>query len=161
GFARLVCLSLLIIFAAVRIWDPPPVQELRVRTFDMFQLIDPRAKAARPVTIIDIDDKSLSKLGQWPWSRTVMADMIINLGNLGAVAIGLDVVFAEPDRLNPDIVASQMRYLDELTRNKLRELPTNDQIFAEAIKRSRVVLGETGLPAVSSALDKTLPFTGV
>src|SRR5262245_19126182 len=117
GFARLVCLSLLIIFAAVRIWDPPPVQGLRVRTFDMFQLIDPRAKAARPVTIIDVDDKSLSKLGQWPWSRTVMADMIINLSNLGAVAIGLDVVFAEPDRLNPDIVASQMRYLDELTRN--------------------------------------------
>jgi adenylate cyclase len=161
GFARMVCLALLIGFAALRVWDPPPVQELRVRTFDMFQLIDPRNKAARPVTIVDIDDKSLAKLGQWPWPRTAIADMISHLTNFGAVAIGFDVVFSEADRLNPDIVARQMRYLDEATRARLSELPTNDQILAEAIGRSRVVLGETGLPDVLSELDKSLPFTGV
>jgi adenylate cyclase len=161
GFARVVCLALLIGFAVLRVWDPPPVQELRVRTFDMFQLIDPRAKAAQPVTIVDIDDKSLTKLGQWPWPRTAIADIISNLTNLGAVAIGFDVVFSEADRLNPDIVARQMRYLDEATRARLSELPTNDQILADAIGRSRVVLGETGLPHVLSELDKSLPFTGV
>ncbi|KJC43212.1 adenylate/guanylate cyclase domain-containing protein [Bradyrhizobium sp. LTSP857] len=162
GFARMLCLGLLIVFAGLRVWDPPPVQELRLRTFDMFQLIDPRdKKGVRPVTIVDIDDKSLAKFGQWPWSRTRIADMIINLTNNGAVAIGFDVVFSEADRLNPDLVANQMRYLDDATRTKLRELPSNDQILSEAIKRSRVVLGETGLPEVGSELDKTLPFTGV
>ncbi|MGY4431527.1 adenylate cyclase [Bradyrhizobium sp. F1.13.1] len=161
GFARLMCLALLVVFAGARLWDPPPIQELRLRTFDMFQLIDPRHKAARPVTIVDIDDKSLAKLGQWPWPRTRIADMIQNLTSNGAVAIGFDVVFSEADRLNPDLVASHMRYLDDATRAKLRELPSNDQILAEAIKRSRVVLGETGLPAVLSELDKSLPFTGV
>jgi adenylate cyclase len=161
GFARLLCLGLLVVFAALRVWDPPPVQELRLRTFDIFQLIDPRHKTARPVTIVDIDDKSLGKFGQWPWSRTRIADMIINLTNNGAVAIGFDVVFSEADRLNPDLVASQMRYLDDVTRTRLRELPSNDQILADAIKRSRIVLGETGLPEVEPQLDKTLPFTGV
>ena len=161
GLARLMCLALLVLFAGARLWDPPPIQELRLRTFDMFQLIDPRQKAARPVVIVDIDDKSLAKLGQWPWPRTRIADLIQNLTNSGAVAIGFDVVFSEPDRLNPDLVAGQMRYLDDATRAKLRELPTNDQILADAIKRSRVVLGETGLPAVLSELDKSLPFTGV
>src|SRR3954452_1574604 len=161
GFARLMCLALLVVFAGARLWDPPPIQELRLRTFDMFQLIDPRHKTVRPVTIVDIDDKSLAKLGQWPWPRTRIADLIQNLTNNGAVAIGFDVVFSEADRLNPDLVASQMRYLDDATRAKLRELPSNDQILAEAIKRSRVVLGETGLPAVLSELDKSLPFTGV
>lgn len=162
GFARMVCLGLLVVFAGLRLWDPPPVQELRLRTFDMFQLIDPRdKKGVRPVTIVDIDDRSLAKFGQWPWSRTRIADMIINLTNNGAVAIGFDVVFSEADRLNPDLVANQMRYLDDATRMKLRELPSNDQILSEAIKRSRVVLGETGQPAVGSELDKTLPFTGV
>lgn len=162
GFARMVCLGLLVVFAGLRVWDPPPVQELRLRTFDMFQLIDPRdKKGVRPVTIVDIDDRSLAKFGQWPWSRTRIADMIINLTNNGAVAIGFDVVFSEADRLNPDLVANQMRYLDDATRMKLRELPSNDQILSEAIKRSRVVLGETGQPAVGSELDKTLPFTGV
>ncbi|RTE90271.1 adenylate/guanylate cyclase domain-containing protein [Bradyrhizobium sp. LVM 105] len=161
GFARLMCLALLVLFAGARLWDPPPIQELRLRTFDMFQLIDPRHKAARPVVIVDIDDKSLAKLGQWPWPRTRIADLIQNLTSSGAVAIGFDVVFSEPDRLNPDLVAGQMRYLDDATRAKLRELPTNDQILADAIKRSRVVLGETGLPEVLSELDKSLPFTGV
>lgn len=162
GFARMLCLGLLVVFAGLRVWDPPPVQELRLRTFDMFQLIDPRdKKGLRPVTIIDIDDKSLAKFGQWPWPRTRIADMIVNLTNNGAVAIGFDVVFSEPDRLNPDLVASQMRYLDDTTRTRLRELPSNDQILSDAIKRSRVVLGETGQPAVGSKLDKSLPFTGV
>ncbi|HEV2153105.1 adenylate/guanylate cyclase domain-containing protein [Bradyrhizobium sp.] len=161
GFARLMCLALLVIFAGIRLWDPPPVQELRLRTFDMFQLIDPRHKAVRPVTIVDIDDKSLAKLGQWPWPRTRIADLIQNLTSNGAVVIGFDVVFSEADRLNPDLVASQMRYLDDATRAKLRELPTNDQILAEAIKRSHVVLGETGQRAISSEIDKSLPFTGV
>lgn len=162
GFARMVCLGLLVVFAGLRLWDPPPVQELRLRTFDMFQLIDPRdKKGVRPVTIVDIDDRSLAKFGQWPWSRTRIADMIINLTSKGAVAIGFDVVFSEADRLNPDLVANQMRYLDDATRAKLRELPSNDQILSEAIKHSRVVLGETGQPEIGSELDKTLPFTGV
>lgn len=162
GLARLLCLALLVVFAGLRVWDPPPVQELRLRTFDMFQLIDPRdKKGVRPVTIVDIDDRSLAKFGQWPWSRTRIADMIINLTNNGAVAIGFDVVFSEADRLNPDLVANQMRYLDDATRMKLRELPSNDQILSEAIKRSLVVLGETGQPVVGAELDKTLPFTGV
>ncbi|MET4066044.1 adenylate cyclase [Bradyrhizobium sp. S3.2.6] len=161
GFARLVCLALLIVFAGLRVWDPPPVQELRLRTFDLFQLVDPRHKTVRPVTIVDIDDKSLARFGQWPWSRTRIADMIVNLTSNGAVVIGFDVVFSEADRLNPDLVANQMRYLDDATRTKLRELPSNDQILSEAIKRSRVVLGETGQQKVTSEVDKTLPFTGV
>ena len=55
--------------------------------------------------------------------------MIINLSQLGAVVIAFDIVFAEPDRLNPDAVADSMRYLDEVTRTRLRALPSNDQIL--------------------------------
>src|SRR5882672_9856855 len=86
GYARLVCLALLIGLAALRIADPAPVEELRVRTFDTFQRIDPRVKTARPVSIVDIDEKSLAKLGQWPWPRTRIADLVTNLTKLGAAA---------------------------------------------------------------------------
>jgi adenylate cyclase len=58
GYARLVCVLLLIGFAAARIWDPAPIEELRVRTFDTFQLIEPRVKTMRPVTIVDIDERA-------------------------------------------------------------------------------------------------------
>ena len=162
GYARLACLVLLFGFAALRIWDPHPIQEMRVRTWDNFQLVQPRVKTIRPVTIVDIDEKSLAdpRLGQWPWPRTRIADMVANLTRLGAVVIAFDAVFSEPDRLNPDIAADTFRGLDEVTREKLRALPSNDQIFAEAIRKSRVVLGESGGPNVHT-LDKDLPVTGL
>ena len=161
GYARLACLALLIGIAALRILDPAPIQELRVRTFDSFQRIEPRIKTARPVTIVDIDEKSLAKLGQWPWPRTRIADIVTNLTKLGAVVIAFDIIFAEPDRLNPDNAADTFRSLDDETKTKLRALPSNDQLFADAMRRSRVVVGESGLPSVVSDLDKTLPVTGM
>src|ERR1700681_1381817 len=161
GYARLVCLALLIGLAALRIADPAPIEELRVRTFDTLQRIDPRVKTAKPVAIVDIDEKSLAKLGQWPWPRTRIADLVANLTKLGAVVIASDLVFAEPDRLNPDVAADTIRNLDDDTRAKLRALPSNDRIFADAMRRSRVVLGESGLPHVISEYDNTLPVTGL
>ena len=161
GYARLICVALLIGFAALRIADPPPIEELRVRTFDTFQLIDPRVKTARPVRIVNIDEKSLAKFGQWPWPRTRVADLVTNLTKLGAVAIGFDIMFAEPDRLNPAMAADTFRNLDEETRIKLRALPSNDDVLADAIRQSHVVLGETGLPYVLAELDKELPVTGL
>ena len=156
-----MCLALLIGLAALRIADPAPVEELRVRTFDTFQRIDPRVKTARPVTIVDIDEASLAKLGQFPWPRTRIADLITGLTKLGAVVIAFDIVFSEPDRLNPDVAADTFRDLDEETRSRLRALPSNDQILADAMRRSRVVLGESGLPQVQSEFDKSLPLTGL
>jgi len=163
GYARLMCLVLLIGFAALRIADPAPIEELRLRTFDNFQLIEPRVKTMRPVTIVDIDEKSLSdpKLGQWPWPRTRLAEIITNLTRLGAVVIAFDVVFAESDRLNPDIAVETFSGLDEATRDKLRALPSNDQVLADALRASRVVLGEAAGPDVHASLDKALPVTGL
>jgi len=159
GFARVFCLLLLVGLAALRVADPRPIEELRVRTFDTFQVIDPRKKIARPVRIVDLDEKSLAKYGQWPWPRTRVADMVNELTKLGAVAIGFDIMFFEPDRMSPGAIASTLRDLDDVTRDKLRELPSNDQVLAEAIQKNRVVLGETGLPARVPDLDKTLPVT--
>src|SRR6187401_1646969 len=126
GYDRLLCLALLIGVAALRAADPAPVEEIRVRTFDFFQRIDPRQKAAvKPVTIVDIDDKSLEKFGQWPWPRTRIADLVTELTRLGAVVIAFDAVFSEPDRLNPAFAADTFRNLDPETRAKLRALPSN------------------------------------
>jgi adenylate cyclase len=161
GYARLLCVGLLIGLAALRVADPAPIEEFRVRTFDTFQVIDPRVKTAKPVRIVNIDEKSLAKFGQWPWPRTRVADLVTNLTRLGAVVIAFDIMFAEADRLNPAAAADTLRNLDDETRTKLRALPSNDDILADAIRNSRVVLGETGLPYVVAELDKELPLTGL
>jgi adenylate cyclase len=161
GYARLLCVGLLIGFAVLRVADPAPIEEFRVRTFDTFQVLDPRVKTAKPVRIVNIDEKSLAKFGQWPWPRTRVADLVTNLTRLGAVVIAFDIMFAESDRLNPAAAADTIRNLDDETRTKLRALPSNDDVLAEAMRQSRVVLGETGLPYVVAELDKELPLTGL
>jgi adenylate cyclase len=144
GLTRAICILLLLALIPLRIVDPPPLAEIRLRTFDFYQSLRPRQTVARPVTIVDIDETSLKEIGQWPWPRTIVADLVTQLTQLGAVAIAFDVIFAEPDRMSPSIAATSFRNLDDDTRNKLRSLPSNDEVLAEAIQRSRVVVGQVG-----------------
>jgi adenylate cyclase len=158
GLTRAICVLLLLALVPLRVLDPPPLQELRLRTFDFYQILQPRETTARPVVIVDIDEASLKDIGQWPWPRTIVADLVTQLTQLGAVAIGLDVIFAEPDRMSPSIAATSFRNLDEETHDKLRNLPSNDEVLAQAIRRSRVVVGQVGstTPAPRSQTEAAL-----
>src|SRR6185295_11475903 len=91
GLARALCVVLLFALAALRVADPLPLEELRLRTFDLFQVTRPRDAQQRPVVIADIDEKSLKTVGQWPWPRTTIADLVTRLTQMGAVTIAFDV----------------------------------------------------------------------
>ena len=154
GVARAVCILLLFALVPLRLADPEPLEELRLRTFDLFQVLRPRQQTIRPVVIADIDEASLKEIGQWPWPRTVVADLVAKLRAAGAVAIGFDVVFAEPDRMSPAVAAATFRDLDAETREKLAALPSNDVVLADAIKKAgNVVIGQAGAPAPVPRLD--------
>ena len=161
GFSRALCVALLLVLAALRVADPPPLEELRVRTFDIYQVIQPRESVERPVVIVDIDEKSLKSVGQWPWPRTRVADLIARLTELGAAVIGFDIVFAEPDRMSPNLAADAFHNLDEETRQKLRALPSNDQVLADVIRNSRVVLGGSGMPVATPQTEPMPPAVGL
>jgi adenylate cyclase len=137
-----VCLALIV---ALRAWDPIPAQLLRDLAFDTYQRTKPRTQNAEEslVRIIDIDDESLARHGQWPWPRTVMAQMVDRLTEAKVGVIGFDVVFAEPDRLSPGRLVKTWPKTPETEQLLARadELPDNDKIFAAAIARSRVVTG--------------------
>ena len=118
-------------------------------SFDTFQQIFPRKVYEEdPLVIIDIDDRSLELVGQWPWSRTVLARLTDQ--TYSAAALGFDIVFAEPDRTNPQNLISQ--YPDNLLlKEQLELLPNNDEVFANAIaNHGTVVLGV----AVNNTGDK-------
>ena len=161
GLAQTWGAGLLILLLFMRVMDPLPIEELRLRTFDLFQVIEPRAATQRPVVIVDIDDLSLSRLGQWPWPRTRLADLITELAKLGALVIAFDIVFSEPDRLSPQIAVEAFRGLDEETRNRLRMLVNNDEIMAGALKTTKVVLGESGLSSIVQLSNTTAAPYGV
>src|SRR3546814_18377497 len=66
----------------------------------LFRSLGPAAAAAPSVLIVDIDDASLARYGQWPWPRLLMARLVDTLAGSGARMVGLDVLLAEPDRLS-------------------------------------------------------------
>ena len=161
GLAQTWGAGLLILLLCLRVIDPLPIEELRLRVFDFFQVIEPRTATERPVVIVDIDDDSLNRLGQWPWPRTRVSDLISELGRLNAVSIAFDVVFSEPDRVSPQIAAATFRGLDEETRAKLRLLPNNDELMAEAMRTTKVILGESGLPTIPQQENTALTPYGI
>ena len=146
---------------ALRIWDPSPVARLRAVVFDTYQQINPRHfDPGLPLRIIDIDEESLKRIGQWPWPRTALANLVKKLSDNGAAAIGFDMVFPEPDRMSP---ANALRFWpqsDALAglREEVEKLPSNDHVFAEAIGQGPVVLGFIATPQGGSTPQSKAGF---
>jgi adenylate cyclase len=141
-FAYLCAGVLTVGFLGLRIWDPAPLQFLRLKTFDVYQRIHPRPAEPMPVVIADIDEESLKAYGQWPWPRSRVAELVDKLMARQVAAIGFDAIFAEPDRLSPGSVMEAIPGLSAEQRGLLSALPSNDAVFADAIRRGRVVLGQ-------------------
>lgn len=160
GVRRTIGFLMLAGFIALRIWDPPTLQNLRLRNFDFYQVLKPREAKQRPVVIVNIDEASLTQLGQWPWPRTLIAELVDKLQKAGAAVIGFDLMLAEPDRMSPASVALTLPQIDEATREKMMAMPSNDDVLAAAIARSKVVLGQASIITPTKA-DPDLPRTGL
>jgi adenylate cyclase len=150
---------LLAVLVLLRIWEPHWLEELKLRSFDFYQRISPRPYSEGPVVIVDIDEDSLSAYGQWPWPRTLLADLLARLYQWQAVAIAFDVVFAEPDRASPNEAVKNFRNLDDGTRELLANLPSNDEHFAKVIGEGKVVLGQSGASAANAHSPGSHPET--
>jgi len=119
-------------------YDPPFIIAARNLVFDNYQRIKPRDYQPVPVRILDIDEDSIKRFGQWPWDRRVLATMVKKLQEEGAAAIVFDIIFAEPDRTSPTNLLSEYAANPALWEI-IKTLPDNDLVFTEAIKRGRVV----------------------
>lgn len=137
--ACLVALSVAV-GATLCIADPTALQLMRNASFDQFQRLRPRQYRDNPVRIIDIDEESLQRLGQWPWSRDKVAELVERLRAADPAAIALDIVFAEPDRTSPQALLETWP-LSPQARQLLDELPDHDRLLADAIGKGKVVLG--------------------
>ena len=128
---------------ALRVADPPWVAWIQSQAFDVFLRASPRPYTPAPVRVLDIDEASLSRVGQWPWPRTTLARLVRRLQDAGASVVAFDAVFAEPDRTSPARVIASWPADPSLREIKARValLPDHDAAFARAIAGGRVVLG--------------------
>lgn len=141
----ILSLTIMSVALGVHISEPRLVSTLRNDVFDWYQRFHPRDYVPTPVRIVDIDSESLRRLGQWPWPRTTLAELVSRLTEMGAASIAFDVVFAEPDRMSPKQLFSP--WLDQpAIRNLADTLPENDKVFAQAIANGPVVVGHILVP---------------
>ena len=141
GGPRLIAFLLLIGLTALKTVDPPWVEEMEIKTYDLYQQLQPRPAPEMQVMVVDIDEASLRELGQWPWSRKVVGDIVLNIARAGASGIGFDIVFAEQDNLSPKRFAERTPDLDTETRDALEKLPSTDDYLAKVLKATHAVLG--------------------
>ncbi|MFD1611777.1 CHASE2 domain-containing protein [Sphingomonas tabacisoli] len=131
---------------------------LRRPLFDGWQRLSPRDLSDTKVRVVLIDAESLKALGPWPWSRFHLAKLTQEIAGRGAVAIGYDVLFAEPDRLGPKQIAG---LYPELPAAAVQGLPSPDQAFAQIIGEAPVVLARTGTAEAGGTaalpVDASLP----
>ena len=137
-------LAFMFVAALARLAVPDVLDRLSLIWFDMCQRAQPRTASEVPVRIIDIDDKSLKQFGQWPWPRSLVAELVDKLSEAGAAVITFDVLFAERDRTSPQSLISLLSQAgvsgDEAQR-LLSTMVDPDKKLAEAIAKTPVVVG--------------------
>ena len=139
----LVLLALL--FVPILWQDMPVSGALRLAWLDVYQELSPRERRSAPAVIVAIDEASLNRFGQWPWPRTLVAQLIDKLRAASPAAIGVDILFPEPDRLSPERLAPSVAATDPQLAARLARLPRHDAVLAASIRAAPVVLGVAGV----------------
>lgn len=114
---------------------------------DAWQKLFPRDFSQSQVELVVIDGESIAAVGPWPWPRYYLARLVEEIGARGAVAIGLDQLYPERDRLSPDLFVGLYPELPAAAADEVRRLRPFDDLFAEVIGRHPVVLGRAGVSA--------------
>ena len=140
GWGLLAPILAVVASALLFLLNPVPIQVLRNAVFDQYQRWQPREAIITPVRIVDIDDESLRRLGQWPWPRTRIAELTTRLQQSNASVIAFDMLFSEPDRTSPKAMLSIWN-APMVIREQLGGLVDHDEAFADAVGQGRVVLG--------------------
>ena len=112
--------------------------------FDRWQKVSPRTIEAPNLRVVLIDDKSLTLVGPWPWSRYYLARLTEDIARDGAKVIGYDILFPEPDRANPDLFAKLYPELSPAASSEVSALASMDQVFGQVIGHSPVVIARAG-----------------
>ena len=150
---------LLAVVLGLRLLDPAPLQAFRLKLFDFYSQIAPRPHTPAPVAVVEIDEESLRRFGQWPWPRTLVADLLRRLFEGGARVVAFNIVFAEPDRTAPRQVLPQWFGQPALDPSRLRpeerhlaaailaSVPDHDRVLADTIEHARPREGAGGVVA--------------
>tara|TARA_B100000214_G_scaffold100172_1_gene69842 strand:- start:437 stop:2494 length:2058 start_codon:yes stop_codon:yes gene_type:complete len=134
---------LLILLISIKVINPPFIKSISNLSFDLYQKVFTLEKKDTNVVIIDIDENSLGKFGQFPWSRSVFAKILDQLNTSNPKAIGFDIFFTEKDKQSPEEIIKSYNLIPSDIVD-LQKLKGHDEIFAEKLKESKSIIAVLG-----------------
>jgi CHASE2 domain-containing sensor protein len=129
--------------------NPSFIKSISYLSFDLYQKIFPLDKQDSKVVIINIDEKSLSKFGQFPWNRSIFAKIIENVNRSNPKVIGFDIFFTEKDKQTPEEIIKAYNILSSDVINYLTNIQSHDERFRQQLDVSNSVLAVLGSKVAS------------
>ena len=140
---------ILVLLIALKIANPSFVKSISNLSFDLYQKVFTLNKTDSDVVIIDIDEKSLGKFGQFPWSRSVFAKILENVNKSNPKAVGFDIFFTEKDKQSPEEIIKSYNLIPADV-SELQKLKGHDEIFREQLEKSKSITAVLGSNVPSS-----------
>ena len=134
--------AILLLLISLKIINPPFIKSVSYLSFDLYQKVFAKKKDS-DVVIIDIDEKSLGKFGQFPWNRTVFAKILDQLNTSDPKAIGFDIFFTEKDKQSPEEIIKSYGLIPSDVA-ELQNLKSPDDLFSEKLKESKSIIAVLG-----------------
>ena len=148
-YLGLIFLALLVL---IKIQDSNFVKRIENISYDIYQSIFEENSEFNDVLIVDIDEKSIGEIGQFPWRRDVFANLVDKLENLEASVISFDIFFSEEDKQNPSKILGELNISNEGVLD-------SDQSLITAIQNSNVILPVLGDISVFDKMNNSKPKT--
>jgi adenylate cyclase len=121
----------------LKIQNPSAVESIQLKGFDLLLASD-SVEQSDEVVVIDIGEKSMERLGQWPWDRREIAQAINRIHELGAATIVVPVLMTEKDRLGGD---TELAKVLSKTPSVIAQTPTTQNKKPDAVRRGVAVMG--------------------
>jgi adenylate cyclase len=126
-----------LLLITLKIYNPAPVESLRLKGFDLLLSSDPEVLSEQ-VVLVDLGEKSMERLGQWPWPRQELAHIVDRLRELKAAVVVMPVIMSERDRLKGDAdLAKSLARVPSV----IAQAPTNQNKKPDAVRRGVAVIG--------------------
>ena len=152
----LIFLLILILLISLKIINPSFIKSVSYISFDLYQKTFPLKKKTSDVVIIDIDEQSLGKFGQFPWNRTIFAKIVERVDSNKPKSIAFDVFFAERDKQAPEEIISAYNIIPTDVKD-LQNLKDPDEVFKNQLNKSNTVLAVLGSNIPSHGNYERLP----